>query len=135
MYDFIFDESVSSTLAYTSQPYVEGMAVCLSVSYIPCATYSKKQTGDIITLSQFSEVNLWSETCDDAESGDKSDDNSNMQPLLSEEDMDAMSSVNESEDEPMSMEILEDILYSSQSHLSVNSREGCYKIYDRIKQI
>ena len=39
-HDVVFDESVSSTLEYTSQPYAEEMAVCPSVSYIPCAISS-----------------------------------------------------------------------------------------------
>ena len=58
----------------------------LSVSYIPCATSSKEQTGDIITSAQFEEGGLLSETREDAEiddeSGDKSNDNSIMLPLL-----------------------------------------------------
>ena len=37
--DVVFDEMFSSVLAYTSQPYSEAMAMCPSVSYIPCATY------------------------------------------------------------------------------------------------
>ena len=45
------------------------------VTYTPYATYPKEQTGDIITFTQFEEGNLLSETNDDAESGDKSDDN------------------------------------------------------------
>ena len=60
------------------------MAMCPAVSYIPCATYSKEQTGDIITFKQFEEGNLLSDTCEDTESGDKSDDDSIMTPLLSE---------------------------------------------------
>ena len=58
-----------------SQLYAEAMAVCLAVYYIPCATYSREQTGNIITFTQFKEVNLLSETRDDAESCDESDDN------------------------------------------------------------
>ena len=41
----------------------------------------------------------------------------------------------ESEDEPMSTEMVEDIHVSSQSHLSVNSREAHDKIRDCMKQI
>ena len=40
----------------------------------------------------------------------------------------------ESEDEPMSTEMLEYIPGGSQSHPSVNRRESRYKICDRIKQ-
>ena len=60
-------------------------------------------------FTQFEEGNLISETCDDMESGDKYNDNSIMPPLISEEEMDAMDSGYESEDEPMSTEMLEDI--------------------------
>ena len=52
-------------------------------------------------------ANLWSETREDAESGDESDDNSIMPPLLSEEEMDAMDSGYESDNEPMPTEMLE----------------------------
>ena len=57
-----------------------------------------------------------------------------MPPLISEEEMDVMDSGDEYEDEPMSMEMLEDIRYGSESHMGINSREARYKIRDRIKQ-
>ena len=47
----------------------------------------------------------------------------------------AISSGNESDDEPMSKDMLEDIRDGSQSHPKVNRREARYKIYDIIKQI
>ena len=72
----------SSTLAYTSQPYTEAMAMRPSVSHIPCATSPREQTGNIITFTQFEEWNLLSESCEDVESGDESDDNSIMLPLI-----------------------------------------------------
>ena len=46
-----------------SQPYPEAMAMRPSVSYIICATSSKEQTVDIITLAKFEEGGLLSETC------------------------------------------------------------------------
>ena len=55
-----------------------------SVSYIHYATYSKEQTGDIITFAQYKEDILLSETCNDTESGNKSGDNSTLSPLSSE---------------------------------------------------
>ena len=61
------------------------MAMQPTVPYIPYATYSKEQTGNIIMFAQFEEENLLSETRDDAESGEKSDDNSNMSPLIRKE--------------------------------------------------
>ena len=57
-----------------------------------------------------------------------------MKPLLSKEEMDAMDSGDQSDDEPISTEILEDIRDGSQSHLNVNSRKSHYKIRDHIKQ-
>ena len=45
-----------------------------------------------------------------------------MPPLIIKEEMDAMDSGNESDDDPMSMEILEDISDVSQSHPNVNRR-------------
>ena len=46
----------------------------------------------------------------------------------------AMDSDDESDDEPMSTEMLEDIRDGSQYHPSVNRRETHYKICDHIKQ-
>ena len=78
-YDFVFDESLSSALAYTSQLYSEAMDMLQFVSYILCSTYSKEKTGNIITFANFEEGDLLSETREDAEGDDKicdkSDDN------------------------------------------------------------
>ena len=74
-YDVVFDESFSSTLSYTSQYYSEAMDMRPAVSYVTCATYSREQTGNIITFVQFEEGNLLYETCDDSERGNKSDYN------------------------------------------------------------
>ena len=60
----------------------------------------------MITFVHFEEGNLLSETCNDAESNDKSDDNSIMPPLITEEEMDAMDYGNESDDDTISMEML-----------------------------
>ena len=57
-YDIVFDEIFSSALAYTSQPYSEEMSMRLEVTYTPCATYSREQTGDIITFTHFEEGNI-----------------------------------------------------------------------------
>ena len=46
-----------------------------------------------------------------------------------------MDSGNESDDEPMSMEMLEDVRDSSQSHPSINRIEARYKIRDCIKRV
>ena len=72
-YDVTFDKSFSSALAYTSRPYSEAMAMRPAVTYIPYATSSKEQTGDVITSAQFEEGNILTKTRNDAESCDKSD--------------------------------------------------------------
>ena len=45
-----------------------------------------------------------------------------------------MDSGNESDDEPVSTDILEDISDVIKSHTDVNRRDARYKIHDRIKQ-
>ena len=69
------------------------------------------------------------------ETSEESDDDSIMPPLISEEEIDAMDYGDESDDDPMSMEILEDICNGSQSHPNFNRREARYKVRDHIKQI
>ena len=101
-YYVVFDESFSNALSYTSQPYSEAMDVRLSLTYTPCATSSREKTGDIITFAQFEEGGLLSETRNDAESGDESEDDSIMPPLLSKEEMDTMDYGDESDHDPIS---------------------------------
>ena len=50
----------------------------LAVTYIPYATSLKEKTGDVITIAQFEEGNILTKTCNDAESGDESDNKSIM---------------------------------------------------------
>ena len=80
----MFDESFSSVLSYTLRSYSEAMAMRPAVTYTPYATFSKEQTGEIITFTQFEEGNLLTETRNDTESGDESDSESIM---MSEQDM------------------------------------------------
>ena len=75
------------------------------------------------------------ENCDDTKINKKSDDDSTIPPLISEEEMDVMSSGDDSDAEPMSKEMLEDIRDSSQSNPSINRREERYKICGCIKPI
>ena len=56
-----------------------------------------------------------------------------MPPLIREEEMDVMVTGDESEDEPISTDMLEDNREGSQSHTRVNRREACYQIRDHIK--
>ena len=55
-------------------------------------------------------------------------------PTLISEEMGVMSSVNESDDEPMSTKMLEDICDGSQSHPIINRMEAPYKVRDIIKR-
>ena len=52
-YNVVFDKKKSSTLAYTSRPYSEAMAMRPAVTYTPYATSSKEQTGNIIMFAHF----------------------------------------------------------------------------------
>ena len=54
--------------------------------------------------------------------------------MMSEQDMDAINSGDESDHDIISTEILEDICDGSQTHLKVNRRKTHYKIRDRIRQ-
>ena len=70
----------------------------------------------------------------DSESGDESDNNSTMPPLLIEEEMDVMDSGDESDYDTMSTQMLEYICDGIQSHLNVNIRGARYKMRDCIRQ-
>ena len=83
-YDVVFDKSFSSALSYTSRPYAEAMAMCLTVTYTPYATSSKEQTSNVITFVQFEEGDLLTETRNNTESDDES--NSKL-IMMSEQDM------------------------------------------------
>ena len=48
--------------------------------------------------------------------------------------MDAFSSGNEYDAEPMDMDMLKDICDRSQSHPRINRGEACYRILDHVKQ-
>ena len=57
-----------------------------------------------------------------------------MRPLLIKEDTYPMNSGDESDNDLISTEMLEDIRDGSQFHPNVNQREARYKIRDRISQ-
>ena len=78
------------------------MAMRPAVLYIPYATSSRGGTGYIIMFLQFEEGDSLSEIRNDTESSNKSDDNSTLAPLINEEEMDVISSGNESGAEPVS---------------------------------
>ena len=93
-YDVVFDGNNSSVLSYTSRPYSEAMAMRPAVTYTLYTTSSREKTGDVITFAQFEEENILTETLNDAESGDKSDNESIM---MSEQDMENIDSSVESD--------------------------------------
>ena len=130
-YDIVFDKSFSSALSYTSRPYAEAMEMRPAVTYTPYATYSKEQTGDVITFAQFDEGNSISEICNDTESDEESDSESIM---MSEKDMENLDGKEKFDDKHISMETLHDISDGNQTHHSIDKREALMAIRDRIKQ-
>ena len=67
----------------------------------------REKTGDIITFVKFEEINVLTKNRNDAERSDKSDYGSIMPPLLSEEEIDAMDSSDDSDDDLISKDMLE----------------------------
>ena len=120
----MFDESFSSALAYSSQPYSEAMVMRPEVMYIPCAASSREKTGNIITFAQFEEGNILTKTLNDSESSEKYDNES---IIMSKQDMDAMNSDDDSDHDLISTEMLEDIRDVNHTHPKVNRREARYK--------
>ena len=95
------------------------MVIHPEVTYTLYATSSKEKTGDVITFAQFEEGNILTETHNDAECGDKSDNESIM---MSEQDMENINSGDESDHDIIFTEMLEDIRDGSQTHTNVNRR-------------
>ena len=82
-------------------------------------------------FTQFEEGRILTETCKNAEIGDKSD---NKSIIMNKKDMDTMNSGDGSDHDIISTEMLEDIRDKSQTHPNVNRREARYKIRDSIRQ-
>ena len=101
--------------------------------YTTFATSSREQTGNIITFAQFEEGNISTKTRNNAESGDESDDDSIMPPLLIKEEMDSMGSGDESEHDLIYKEMLENIRHRSQTHPTAQ-RKSHYIIRDCTRQ-
>ena len=97
----------SSTFAYKSQPYSEAMVMHLVVTCTPFSMSIREQTGNIITFVQFEEGNTLTKTCNNAERGYESNDDSNMSPRLSNEESYAIDSGDESDHDIISTEIKE----------------------------
>ena len=114
--------------------HIQKRWLCFQMLHIHLMLHlQRKKTGNIITFTQFEEGNLLSETRNDAESSEESNKDSIIPPLLIKEVMDAMDSGDESDDDPMSTDMLEDIRDGSQYHPDVNRREARYKLRERIK--
>ena len=107
------------------------MAMLPAVIYTLYSKSSREQTGDVITFAHFEEGNILTETSNDAESGDEYDKKSIM---MSKQDMEDINSVDESDHDLISTEMLEDISDGSQTHPNVNRKEARYEIHDRIRQ-
>ena len=107
------------------------MTILPEVTYTPCGTSSREQSGVIIMFTQFEEENILTKTSNNVESCDESENKSIM---MSEQEMDAINSVDESEHDLIYTKMLEIICDGSQTHLNVNRKEAHYKIRDRIRQ-
>ena len=126
-YDVVFDEKYSSVLSYTSQPYMEAIAMCHAVTYTPYATSSKEQTGDVVMFAQFEEWDLLTETRNDTEIGDEYESESIM---MSEQGMKNIDGKEEFDDNHISTETLHDICDRNQTHPNIDKMEASLKISD-----
>ena len=104
------------------------------MTYTPCATSWREQTGNIITFAQFEEDNILTKTRNDTESGDGFDIDIIMSPLLIKKEMDVMDDGNELDHDLISTDMLENVCDRIQYHPHVNQREARYKIRDHIRQ-
>ena len=91
----MLDESFSSALSYTSQPYAEAMEMRPTVTYTPYATSSKEKNSDILTFAQFEEGDILTETHNDTESDDESDSESIMMSKKDMENLDEKDKFND----------------------------------------
>ena len=122
-YEFVFDETFSSALAYTSHPYSEALAMQASVSYIPYATSSHEQTGNIITFEKFEDGGLVENGRNAAE---YISDSASIDDSHTEYDYD---------DGSISTDNTEDIWGGSQIHPELNARDTILEIRYCIKQL
>ena len=106
------------------------MLMRLLVTYTSYETSSKEQTGDVITFTQFEEGSILTGTRNNTESGDKYDSESLM---MNKQDMENIDSNEKSDHDLISTDMLEKICDGSQTHLTVNEREACYEIRDRVR--
>ena len=102
-----------------------------AVTYTPYATSLKEQTGDVITFARFEEGGIITETRNNVESGGESDKES---IFMIKKDMENMNSGDESYQDLIFTEMLEDIRDGSHTHPNVNRREAYCKIHYRIRK-
>ena len=102
-----------------------------TVTYTPYATSSKKQTGDVITFTQFEDGNLLSETRNDTKCGDES---YNKSIMMSKIDMENIAETEKFDEELISTETLHGIRDRNQTHSKIDKREARIAMRDRIKQ-
>ena len=107
------------------------MSMCMEVTYTPYGISSREKTFNIFKSAQFEEGNILTKTRKNSESGDESD---NKSITMSEKDMDAMNSGDESDHFLISTDMLEDIHDGSQTHPNINRKEAQNKILDRTRQ-
>ena len=93
-----------------------------AVSFIPHATSSHEQTGDIITFLQFEEGNLLEKYRNLVEDKPISDS------------IDESFSYDNSDDEYISTDALEDVRDGSYMYTNITARDAILKIRDRIRQ-
>ena len=105
-----------------SHPYSEALAMKPSVSYIPYATPSHEQTGDIIKFSQFEEGNLL-----------ENERNAEEDKYISAS-IDLLSTDNDSDDVSISTNTLKEIRVGSQIHTELNTIDARFKICGRIRE-
>ena len=95
------------------------MAMRPAVTYIPYATSSKEQTGNVIKFAHFEEGDFWTETHNDTERGDESDSESIM---MSEQDRENLDKKEKFDDDLISTETLHGIRDGNQTHPNIDKR-------------
>ena len=120
--EVVFGKTFSSSLAYTSHPYSDALAIQTEVSYILYATSSHEQTGNIITFAQSEEGTLVENECN-------TEEYASIPALIGESSKD-----DDSDDGSISTNDLDKIWDGSQIQPEFNTRDAILKICEHIKQ-
>ena len=118
----VFKEIKFSALEYSSQPYSEELATRSVILYIPYATSSHEQAGNIISFAHFEEGDLLENLHNTEEYESISDS------------IDELSTYDDYGDGSISTNTLEDIQDGIQMHIDINARDDKSKTRDHIKQ-